>query len=173
MAPNDPRRHELLRKLQELLGNDLAAALMESLPPDRWDHLATKDDLAAFATKADLERFATKADLEAFATKADLERFATKADLEPFATKADLEPFATKADLEPFATRTDVEHEFALMRLELRGIADVLGERITGEGHRLEALMRERIDVQTKQLLFSLLAAVMTTGTLAIAAVRF
>ncbi len=164
MAPNDPRRHELLRKLQELLGNDLAAALMESLPPDRWDHLATKDDLAAFATKADLERFATKADLEAFATKADLERFATK---------ADLEPFATKADLEPFATRTDVEHEFALMRLELRGIADVLGERITGEGHRLEALMRERIDVQTKQLLFSLLAAVMTTGTLAIAAVRF
>ncbi len=164
MAPNDPRRHELLRKLQELLGNDLAAALMESLPPDRWDHLATKDDLAAFATKADLERFATKADLEALATKADLERFATK---------ADLEPFATKADLEPFATRTDVEHEFALMRLELRGIADVLGERITGEGHRLEALMRERIDVQTKQLLFSLLAAVMTTGTLAIAAVRF
>ena len=59
MAPNDPRRHELLRKLQELLGNDLAAALMESLPPDRWDHLATKADLEAFATKADLERFAT------------------------------------------------------------------------------------------------------------------
>ena len=146
MAPNDPRRHELLRKLQELLGHELAAALMESLPPDRWDHLATKADLEAFATKADLERFATKADLERFATKADLDRF---------------------------ATRTDVEHEFALMRLELRSMSDVLGERITGEGHRLEALMRERIDVQTKQLLFSLLAAVMTTGSLAIAAVKF
>lgn len=173
MAPNDPRRHELLRKLQELLGHELAAALMESLPPDRWDHLATKADLEAFATKADLERFATKADLERFATKADLDRFATRADLERFATTADLDRFATTADLDRFATRTDVEHEFALMRLELRSMSDVLGERITGEGHRLEALMRERIDVQTKQLLFSLLAAVMTTGSLAIAAVKF
>jgi hypothetical protein len=148
MTERERRRHELLQRLEELLGSEHAATLMEHLPPDRWNELATKADLDRFATKADLERFATKADLDRFATKADLDRFATKADLEPFASKSDL--VATRDEL-----RKEMEHLGAL-----------LTERIDAQGYRLEALLRERIDAQTKLLFFSILAAVMTAAGL-------
>jgi hypothetical protein len=148
MTERERRRHELLQRLEELLGSEHAATLMEHLPPDRWNELATKADLDRFATKEDLERFATKEDLERFATKEDLERFATKADLEPFASKSDL--VATRDEL-----RKEMEHLGAL-----------LTERIDAQGYRLEALLRERIDAQTKLLFFSILAAVMTAAGL-------
>ena len=45
MARDEVRRHELFVKLQQVLGADEAATLMESLPPDRWDELATKADV--------------------------------------------------------------------------------------------------------------------------------
>jgi predicted nuclease with TOPRIM domain len=44
---HDPRpRHELHRRLEELLGEEAADTLMEALPPVPWDELATKEDLA-------------------------------------------------------------------------------------------------------------------------------
>jgi hypothetical protein len=153
MTERERRRHELLQRLEELLGSEHAATLMEHLPPDRWNELATKADLERFATKADLDRFATKV----FATKEDLERFATKEDLERFATKADLERFASKSDL--VATRDE-------LRKEMEHLGALLTERIDAQGYRLEALLRERIDAQTKLLFFSILAAVMTAAGL-------
>jgi hypothetical protein len=39
-------RHELHQRLDELLGVELAVALMSSLPPRSWDDVATKRDLA-------------------------------------------------------------------------------------------------------------------------------
>jgi hypothetical protein len=71
-VPYDDDRRALIDKLRELIGEKLTATLMESIPPNPWDQLATKTDLERFATKTDLERFATKTDLERFATKADL-----------------------------------------------------------------------------------------------------
>ena len=47
MAINEQDRHRMYGRLEEVLGADEAATLMESLPPDRWDQLATKADLAA------------------------------------------------------------------------------------------------------------------------------
>lgn len=73
MEMDERARYELSEKLVELLGQAPAATLMASLPPSRWDDLATKPDLERFATKQDLERFATKQDLERLPTHQDLE----------------------------------------------------------------------------------------------------
>ena len=46
-------RHRLHNRLEQLLGPDDAATLMEHLPPDEWNRLASKDDV--LAVKADLQ----------------------------------------------------------------------------------------------------------------------
>lgn len=45
MSVDEPVRLRLHRRLSELLDAELAAAMMESMPPMRWDQLATKDDI--------------------------------------------------------------------------------------------------------------------------------
>lgn len=45
MSVDEPVRLRLHRRLAELLNAELADAMMESMPPTRWDQLATKDDL--------------------------------------------------------------------------------------------------------------------------------
>ena len=50
MAEGEQERFELLNSLIEALGEDAARNLMDSLPPVRWDQLATKDDLNALST---------------------------------------------------------------------------------------------------------------------------
>ncbi|MCY3911404.1 MAG: hypothetical protein OXF99_07800 [bacterium] len=51
MSASDPIsekvRWALMRRLIEVLGEEEAETLMESLPPVVWSQLATKDDLAA------------------------------------------------------------------------------------------------------------------------------
>ncbi len=87
MTPDDHIRIHLRERLNEALGSEAAAELMESLPPIRWSDLATKQDLDRFATKQDLDRFVTKQDLDELPTKLGLDRFATKQDLDRFATR--------------------------------------------------------------------------------------
>jgi hypothetical protein len=45
MADDEVRRHRLFRKLEQVLGHEEAATLMEHLHPRRWDELATKPDI--------------------------------------------------------------------------------------------------------------------------------
>ena len=47
-------RHELHQRLDELLGVDLAVALMTSLPPAGWGEVATKRDLSELEQRLDL-----------------------------------------------------------------------------------------------------------------------
>lgn len=69
----DPGALARLRvRIEEVLGVDDTAALLDPLTRVQWDRLVTIDDLEPFATKADLEGLATKADLERFATKEEL-----------------------------------------------------------------------------------------------------
>lgn len=56
------RRLRLQRLLEEGLGPETAALLMEHIPPDKWDELATKADLADLATKADLAELVARMD---------------------------------------------------------------------------------------------------------------
>jgi hypothetical protein len=46
MAVDERARHELHRKLEQVLGADEAATLMAHLPPVGWADVATKHDLA-------------------------------------------------------------------------------------------------------------------------------
>jgi hypothetical protein len=46
MAIDERARHELHRRLEEVLGPDEAATLMSHLPPVGWADVATKHDLA-------------------------------------------------------------------------------------------------------------------------------
>jgi len=57
MAITDTSRHRLHQRLDELLGTENAAVLMEHLPPVGWADVATKRDLdqQAAATKHDIE----------------------------------------------------------------------------------------------------------------------
>ena len=51
MAINEESRHELYRRLEEVLGHEQAATLMEHLPPVGWADVATKRDLDALGAE--------------------------------------------------------------------------------------------------------------------------
>jgi hypothetical protein len=93
LAITEENRHQLYRRLEEVLGHDEATVMMEHLPPVGWAEVATKRDLDALAV-------ATKRDLDALAV-------ATKRDLDALAV-------ATKRDLEALEARLDAKLERAL-----------------------------------------------------------
>lgn len=54
-------RHRLHRRLDELLGPEDAATLMEHLPPNEWNQLATKADISELRQELrDFERRITE-----------------------------------------------------------------------------------------------------------------
>lgn len=54
-------RHRLHRRLDELLGPEDAATLMEHLPPSEWNQLATKSDISDLRQELrDMERRLTE-----------------------------------------------------------------------------------------------------------------
>ena len=57
MAVDERSRHELYRRLEEVLGPEAATTLIEHLPPVGWAGVATKHDLAALEERMEL-RFA-------------------------------------------------------------------------------------------------------------------
>ena len=56
MVVDERSRHELYRRLEELLGPEGATTLMEHLPPVGWADVATKHDLVGLEARLD-ERF--------------------------------------------------------------------------------------------------------------------
>lgn len=59
MAIDERARHQLFQRLEEVLGTDQAAVLMEHLPPVGWADVATKRDLEQFELRLDA-RFEAK-----------------------------------------------------------------------------------------------------------------
>ncbi len=57
MVVDERSRHELYRRLEEVLGPEAATTLIEHLPPVGWADVATKHDLAGFEQRMEL-RFA-------------------------------------------------------------------------------------------------------------------
>ena len=68
MPADEPVRLRLYRRLTELLDPDLADAMMESMPPMRWDHLATKDDIDRLDARGDRLEIAIQAQGERLET---------------------------------------------------------------------------------------------------------
>jgi predicted TIM-barrel enzyme len=160
MVVSDETRHRLYQKLEELLGPDEAATLMEHLPPVGWADVATKRDIEglAVATKKDLDALAvaTKKDLDALAvaTRRDLGAMA-------FANQKEHEAMALagKKDLEALANSNQLEHAHLAetMRLGL----ETLDHKLSG---RFEREMR----LQT----WRLVTAVVAVGAMVTAGVR-
>ncbi|HEV2760949.1 MAG TPA: hypothetical protein VGV86_15425 [Acidimicrobiales bacterium] len=57
MVVDERSRHELYRRLEEVLGPEAATTLIEHLPPVGWADVATKQDLAGLEERMEL-RFA-------------------------------------------------------------------------------------------------------------------
>jgi hypothetical protein len=73
MPVDERSRHQLYRKLDELMGAQEATTLMELLPPSGWGDVARRQDLEAL-------RLATRQDIEALRLElhADMERLARR-----------------------------------------------------------------------------------------------
>ena len=54
MVVDDRSRHELYRRLEEVLGLEAATTLIEHLPPAGWAEVATKHDLANLEQRIEL-----------------------------------------------------------------------------------------------------------------------
>ncbi len=54
MVVDERSRHELYRRLEEVLGPEAATTLIEHLPPVGWADVATKHDLAALEERMEL-----------------------------------------------------------------------------------------------------------------------
>lgn len=54
MVVDDRSRHELYRRLEEVLGLEAATTLIEHLPPVGWADVATKEDLAGVEQRLEL-----------------------------------------------------------------------------------------------------------------------
>jgi hypothetical protein len=127
MAISEESRYHLYQRLEEVLGADEAATLMEHLPPVGWADVATKRDIEALAvaTKGDIGSLAvaTKRDFDAFsvATKRDFEALAvaTKGDIGSLAvaTKRDLDDL--KRDIGVLASVTATREQMADLRGQL------------------------------------------------------
>lgn len=129
MEDDERARRELMVRLEEVLGPDQAATLMENLPPRPWSELATKDDLVPL-----------RADIEVL--KADVGEL--------------------KADVG--SLRTEMHAGFA-------HLGEILDLRFAAQDARFEAFVRERIDSQTKLLVFAFVGALLTTAGIALGSV--
>jgi hypothetical protein len=127
MSTYDESRYRMHQRFDEVLGPEVAAIVMEHLPPLGWHEIATKADLRALgaATKADLRALgaATKADLRALgaATKADLRALevATKADVR--ALEVDLGALEGRIDTRLEGLRAEFQRDLRLQGFALLG----------------------------------------------------
>ena len=154
MDSDEARRHRLFRKLEQVLGPEEAATVMEHLHPRRWDELATKADIEGLrkATQSDIEglRKATQSDIEGL-RHWTAERFAAERDWTAMR-------FAAERDwaAERFA-RLDAHVD--------RSTQEVLAT-VRGEMNRL-------ITTQTRTIVFSLVAALTANTGIVLTVFRF
>ena len=137
MPTSESKRLALREKLAEALGSETAGTLMEHIPPERWDELATKTDLRQLADQL-TDKMATKEDLRQLADK-----MATKDDLHQM---ADLLRKERRADLQEL--RGEMHNKFGEMQdrsaeRQTQLIAMMIGQ------HRMTMLMLAGVLVAT------------------------
>ncbi|MCP3934823.1 MAG: hypothetical protein GY708_05555 [Actinomycetia bacterium] len=133
MSSDESIRLRLHRRLAELLDSDLADAMMESMPPMRWDQLATKDDVARLDARGDrLERALAESE----------ERLGSVIRVQG-------------ERLEALIDGQGQRHTGALTQLE--ALIDAQGQRHTGELALLEGRLSVRYVETTRMIVFAMM----------------
>ncbi len=155
MVVDERSRHQLYRRLEEVLGPEAATTLIEHLPPVGWADVATKHDLANLEQRMEL-RFARVDD-----------RFA-----------------AVDSRFDRVEERFNViDERFNLLDERFNGVEerfkgldwrfDALDDRISAATSDLRAAFEHELRSQTTTMVFGLVSVVMTMAALAFALVRF
>jgi hypothetical protein len=180
MAVDERSRHELYRRLDEVLGSEAATTLIEHLPPVGWADVATKNDLRNLEERLELrfdridDRFGRVEDrfaaIDGRFDRVD-DRFAA---IDDRFDRVD-DRFAAIDD------RFDrVDDRFAAMeerfdRVDDRfaAVEERMGLRFDAMGSDLRASFEHELRTQTTTMIFALVGVVLTMAGLAFALARF
>jgi hypothetical protein len=158
MVGDERARHELLLRLQQVLGDKEAATLMEHLPPDRWPELVTKSDLSPL--RADVAVLTTdvavlKTDVAVLKTDVAV----LKTDVVDLRHEMQRGFALVDQRFGHFEERVDDRFEHLEENLELR---------FASAHDRMESFVRARLDAQTRALLFTIIGALLTMALVAV-----
>ena len=145
MVVDDRSRHELYRRLEEVLGMEAATTLIEHLPPAGWAEVATKQDLANLEERLELRFAARFAAIDGRFDRVD-ERF--------------------NGIDERF---NGIEERFKGLDWRFEGLDD----RLKGGMAELRAAFEHELRGQTTTMVFGLVSVVLTMAALAFALARF
>jgi hypothetical protein len=145
MVVDDRSRHELYRRLEEVLGMEAATTLIEHLPPAGWAEVATKHDLANLEERIEL-RFERVGDRFSALEERFDERF--------------------NAIDERF---NGIDERFKALDWRFEGLDD----RLKGGMFELRAAFEHELRGQTNTMVFGLVSVVLTMAALAFALARF
>ena len=152
MVVDDRSRHDLYRRLEEVLGVEAATTLIEHLPPVGWADVATKHDLANLEDRLELrfdridDRFARSDD-----------RFAR------------IDDRFDRVDERFNALEERFEERFKGLDWRFEGLDD----RLKGGMSELRAAFEHELRAQTTTMVFGLVSVVLTMAVLAFALARF
>jgi DNA anti-recombination protein RmuC len=145
MTAAERARHELSTRLEEVLGPEQAATLMEHLPPVRWDELARQEDLLALRTDVTgLRTDVTQLQTDVTGLRTDMDQLQT--------------------DVADLRTATLLQGE------RLEHLSQVMTLRFDGLTDHITATVAQRMDSQTKLLVLSILGAFLTAVAISIGA---
>ena len=156
MVVDERSRHELYRRLEEVLGPEAATTLIEHLPPVGWADVATKQDLASLEERIEL-RFARVDD-----------RFARVDD-----RFAQVDERFDRLE-ERLDERFDrVDDRFGRIDDQFTTSDENLGLRLDALGSGLRASFEHELRAQAITLFIALVTVVLTMAALAFSLVRF
>ena len=152
MVVDDRSRHELYRRLEEVLGMEAATTLIEHLPPAGWAEVATKHDLANLEERLELRFSARFAAIDGRFDRVD-ERFNS------------LDERFNSID-ERFSS---IDERFKGLDWRFEGLDD----RLRGGMSELRAAFEHELRGQTTTMVFGLVSVVLTMAARAFALARF
>ena len=153
MSEIEPIRARILAKLAELLGDEEAAAIMESIPPFDWSELATKADLAALDLK--VERLTS-----------DVERLTS--DVERLPTREDLLQFRVDTP-----TKAEMADAIASSESRMTSRMESMEHRIEASLHDLRAELHETVHAAFMRVMTLLVPTTLTGIGIAFTAAKF
>ena len=156
MVVDERSRHELYRRLEDVLGPEAATTLIEHLPPVGWADVATKHDLAGLEERMEL-RFARVDDRF---DRVD-DRFQVVDDRFGRLEERIDDRFARVDE------RFDSLEERAGFRFQ------AVDDRINTVASDLRAAFEHELRAQTLTIMFGLVSVVLTMAVLAFALARF